>query len=158
MGQTLGPRAIQQMREIAKQVLFGNQNVGARHRRVYRARGSRSTPCPERNEIIQLTVIGQPTTGTLDYTQTISGTPDTVTFNFDDTSTEIQAALESHSEIAAGQVSVTGGPLPNATVTIEFTSGLGGINHPIPTLNWTNLTGGTGVAVIVSVDTQGHPN
>lgn len=118
--------------------------------------------CQSRNEIIQLTVIGSPTGGTFDLTIDIDGgtgtAGETVTLNYNDTSSDVQTALEGHTDIVSGDVSVSGGPLPDATITIEFTGNLASTNIPIPTADWSSLTGGSGVAVIVSVDTQGYPN
>lgn len=115
-----------------------------------------SRRCPTQNEIIQFAILGKPTSGTFEFTQEIGGTPDSVTIQCTAHSSEVQTSLEGHSEIAAGQVICAGGPLPNATVTIEYTSDLGGINHDIPNFNWTNLAGGTGVGMYAIVVQQGH--
>lgn len=106
------------------------------------------------NEIQQVTIFGSPTGGTFD----LYFDDEAVELNYDDTSTEVQTALEGHSGIASGDVTVTGGPLPNATITIEFTGNLANTNVPIMVADWGSLTGGTGVGVLISVSQPGAPN
>jgi hypothetical protein len=156
MGATLGPKAVQQMEEIARRVLSGVRNTGG-HRARWMGRGSGRNSCPERNEIHQLTLIGSPTTGTLELSFTIDAVTDSVTLNYDDTASEVEDQMETHSEVGAGQVSVSGGPLPDATITIEFTGTLAGTAILPPVLTWGTLSG-TGVAAIVSRPQSGHPH
>lgn len=111
--------------------------------------------CNPRNEIIQVTIIGQPTGGTFDLQLTLDGVTEALEIDFDATDSEVETVLESHSEAASGDFSVSGGPFPNTTMTIEFLQNFAATNIPIPTADWSGLTGGAGVGMIISVDTQG---
>lgn len=128
-------------------------NPGLREEKVVRAgRGG----CRSRNEIWQITVLGTPTGGTFDVDMNVLGTTETMQFNFDDTSTEVNTELETHTKIASGDVTVSGGPLPDAAITIEFTGDLANHEFPVPVIDFASLTGGSGVGVI-AVCYHGHP-
>jgi hypothetical protein len=89
---------------------------------------------------------------------TVNSTEETLTFNYDDTAAEVQTELETHSEIASGDVTVTGGDFPDATIQIEFVSNLAHTYVPLPTSDWNGLTGGSGVMVIASWAEIGYPD
>jgi len=67
MGATFGDRALQQLRQMRRDIeRIKNRDPQPMRRRFFGA--DASAPCPERNEKIQLTVLGQPTSGTLTMT------------------------------------------------------------------------------------------
>ncbi|MFE6223015.1 hypothetical protein [Streptomyces sp. NPDC057854] len=90
-----------------------------------------------------------------------SATAGTITITFDGQTTgsiaynaaaaTVQAALEALSNIAPGDVTVSGGPLPG-TITLTFGGQYQGVNVPQVTVTPTGLTGGT---VTVSTTVQG---
>lgn len=146
------------MDRVSKAVLAHERRPGAndtRHRGRYPIGVGGS--CPDRNEIHQLTVLGSPTGGTFDMDLTLNGVTETLTFNYDDTSTEVNTELETHSEAASGDFTVTGGPFPNATMQIEYIQNFAATAISLPTLDWGSLTGGTGMAVIPSRPQSGYP-
>lgn len=115
--------------------------------------------CPDRNEIHHLTVLGGPTGGTFTAEYTIGGITEILTFAYDATATTVQEIFEEeHSGVQEGDVEVTGGPFPNATIQIEFKENLEATAIPLPLLDWDDLTGGAGVAVIGSRPQSGFPN
>ncbi|MGH9936577.1 MAG: hypothetical protein ACREAM_10050, partial [Blastocatellia bacterium] len=75
------------------------------------------------------------------YTITYSGqTTSAIAYNA--TAATIQAALEALSNLAPGDVLVTGGPLPTAQIQIRFAGTLAGTNVAEITINSGSLTGG----------------
>ena len=106
--------------------------------------------CDPQNAILQVTVLGSPAGGTFDLILTVGG-PETITLNYDDTAAAVKTALESHSEIAAGDVKVTGGPFPDATMQIEFQGDLANTPIAVPLAAWNGFSGGAGVGVITSI-------
>lgn len=118
----------------------------------------RGGPCPDRNEIHQITILGKPTGGTLSITLTVNSVAETDTVDWDATASEVKTALETHAQIAVDDIEVTGGPFPNATMQIEFVENLAATAIALPILNWASLTGGTGVAAIPSRPQSGFPN
>jgi hypothetical protein len=128
-------------------------NTPKRGEKVVRAgRGG----CKSRNEIWQITITGSPTGGTFDLDINILGVTETLTFNFDDTSSEVVTELETHTNIASGDVDVTGSSFPDSTIIIEFTGDLANHEFPVPVIDFGALTGGTGVGMI-AVCYHGHP-
>lgn len=130
-------------------------NTPKRGEKVVRAgRGG----CRNRNEKWALTIGGTPTGGTFDMDLNVLGTTETMQFNFDHTSAEVQTELETHTNIASGDVTVTGGPFPDADIMIEFTGDLA--NHAMdkPPIDFAALTGGSGMIVVLSRWTPGYPN
>jgi len=107
--------------------------------------------CDQQNTIMQVTVLGTPTGGTFDLHLTVGGSKETLQFAFDDNSTEVDTELDTHTEITSGDVVVTAGPFPDATIQIEFKVNLKNTNIMLPTADWDSLTGGSGVGVIVSL-------
>jgi hypothetical protein len=108
-----------------------------------------------RNNIFIGTHFESPGTGTLSVqTITITGTPTSGTFtlthnshvtsalNWNASASDIQTALEALTGIGAGQVLVTGGPLPSAQVTITFTGTLS-YTRVLPVTVTNTITGGS---------------
>ena len=114
-------------------------------------RERRFQTCDPQNAIMQITVLGSPTGGTFDLHLTVGGSKETLQFAFDDNSTEVDTELDTHTEITSGDVVVTAGPFPDATIQIEFKVNLKNTNIALPTANWSSLTGGSGVGVIASL-------
>lgn len=105
--------------------------------------------CVSTNEKWQIIVLGSPTSGTFDLGVTVNGTKETLTFNYDDTAAEIATEFKTHSEIGASDVTVTDGPLPDTSVTIEFTGDLAGTAMTVPPeIDFGSLTGTSGVLVV----------
>jgi hypothetical protein len=113
--------------------------------------------CRGRNEIWQITVFGTPTADTFAMELNVLGTTETMTIDFDMSAADFETELETHSEIASGDVEVTGGPLPDALINIEFKGDLANHRMPPPTIDFSDLTGGTGVGVVLARYQPGHP-
>lgn len=126
---------------------------GSEYRPVY---PSLNPQCPAQNEIQVLTIFGSPTGGTFDLDVTVDGTTETVVIDFDATAAEVETQLETHSEIASGDVDCSGGDFPDVAIQIEFEGDLAETGIPIMMPDHTLLTGGSGVAVFVSVDQHGR--
>lgn len=96
----------------------------------------------------EIRIEGVATGGTFDLDVAIdddgtgAGTPETLTFNYNDTSSAVQTEYETHTEIASGDIDVKGGPLPNTAVYVVFLSS-GNLNRDQPpgTPDSTSLTG-----------------
>ena len=118
-----------------------------------------ASSCEAQNEIQIINIFGLPTGGTFDLVVTVDGTgtanSETMTFDFDFTSAEIETELETHADISSGDVDCTGGPLPNAAVKVEFIGDLANTDISIMMPDHTDLTGGSGVGVLISVDQHG---
>jgi hypothetical protein len=100
------------------------------------------------NEVERISTTGTVTAGT--FTITYGG--QTTTANaWNSTAVAIQAALEALSNIAVGDVAVTGGPLPATPVDITFTGNLG-VQNITPITTTDTLTGG---ATAVTTTTGG---
>lgn len=82
-----------------------------------------------------------------DYTLTYSG-QETAAIAFDATAAEVQAALEALSNIAPGDVVVTGAD--GGPYTVEFTGSLARTNVAQMTSDATNLTGGASTATVAT--------
>ena len=83
-------------------------------------------PTSGRNEIQRLTPGGTISAGT--YKVTFEG-QQTAAIAWDATAALVQAALEDLSNVAVGDVIVSGGPTQTAFLTIQFTKNLGGIDR-----------------------------
>jgi hypothetical protein len=103
------------------------------------------------NEVQRATISGTPTGGT--FTLTYSG-QSTGAIAYNATSAAVVTALEGLSNIGAGDVTATGGPLPGTAVDVTFTGALGGVNVAQMTAT-SSLTGGTTPAVTVTTVTEG---
>jgi len=106
------------------------------------------------NEIQRVTITGSPTGGTFTITyaaQTTTGIARNAT------AATVQAALEALSNIAPGDVLVTGGPGPDIPYTVEFMGTLGHADLAQMTAT-SSLTGGTTPAVAVTTVAGGSPS
>lgn len=128
----------------------------SRGSRMVRMAGADGGGCDSQNAKIQWTIFGKPTGGTFTSVLTINAVSETITFNWDDDATEVDTALATHSELAGTDVTVTGGPFPNATIEVEFVGDQALTNIALPVSSWGSLTGGTGVAVLTSLSQLGH--
>jgi hypothetical protein len=126
------------------------------NRRKRRPIGDDGGGCDKQNAKIQWTVFGKPTGGTFTSILTINAVSETITFNWDDDATDVDTALATHSELVGSDVTVTGGPFPNATIEVEFVGTQAETNIALPVSNWGSLTGGSGVAVLTSLSQLGH--
>lgn len=110
--------------------------------------------CVARNEIWHVTIAGGPTGGTFALQVNVNGTSESKTFNYNDNAAAVDTVLDTHAEIANGDVTVTGGALPNVTVVIEFTGDLAATDivagGAAPYADWSSLTGGSGVSVTIT--------
>lgn len=102
------------------------------------------------NEKQRITTTGSPTGGTFTLTYS-SQTTSSIAYNA--SAGTIQTALEALSNIAPGDVVVTGGPLP-AQVSVEFTGTLALTNVSQMTKT-DSLTGGTSPATVITTTQQG---
>lgn len=106
------------------------------------------------DEVQRITITGSPTGGTFTLTysaQTTTGIPRNAT------AAAVQTALEALSNIAPGDVVVTGGPGPDIPYTVEFTGTLGHTNVAQMTATPT-FTGGTTPAIAVTTVQSGSPS
>lgn len=105
------------------------------------------------NETQRITITGTPTGGT--FALTFNGqTASAVARNA--SAANVVTALEALSNIAPGDVSATGGPLPGTPVDVTFAGAYEGVNVPMMTADGSGLTGGTDPAVTITTVTQGH--
>jgi len=152
-GYTLGPKALEQIRRV----VWSEATKVVRNAAPIRGRWQRGGGCSSQNCKLQIHVFGGPTGGTFDFDLTVNGVEETLTLNYDDTAAEVKTELETHSEIAVDDVTVTDGPLPSATIEIEFVENLKNTDIGVPTTDWSSLTGGSGVAVLFSKTQLGYP-
>jgi hypothetical protein len=103
------------------------------------------------NEVQRITITGTPTGGT--FTITWNGQT-TTAIAFNATNATVLAALEALSNIAVGDVSVTGGPFPGSTMDVTFLANLGNTNVAAMTTT-DSFTGGSSPASAVSTITAG---
>jgi hypothetical protein len=100
------------------------------------------------NEVQTVTITGAPTGGT--FTLTYSGQT-TAGIAYNATAAAVKAALEALSNIAAGDVTVTGtGPY-----TVTFVKNLAGKDVAAMTASGTGLTGGTTPSATIATSTAG---
>lgn len=97
------------------------------------------------NEVQTVTITGAPTGGT--FTLTLNGqTTSGIAFNA--IGSAVQTALEALSNVAPGDVTVTGGA--GGPYSVEFGGAYAGVNVPTMTASGTSLTGGTSPSVGVA--------
>lgn len=118
--------------------------------------------CPDRSEIHYYTIIGGPTGGTFTVGLAVPDENDdlvteTITLDWDMTAEEVKTEFETHSEAESGDFDVTGGPFPNATISVMYTGNLAGKTFTPPIVNYTNLTGGDSKGVFVVRAQPGYP-
>lgn len=104
------------------------------------------------NEIQTVTITGSPTGGT--FTLTFQGQT-TAGIAYNATAATVQAALEALSNIAPGDVVVTGGPMPGVGVVVTFQGQYAGIDVTQMTGSAAGLTGGTPVLTIATLTNGG---
>ncbi|MDB4786225.1 hypothetical protein OAG36_00675 [bacterium] len=123
------------------------------------------TTCDSQNEIQQLVIFGSPTGGTLTLYLEVNDVLEGVTVNWDDTGDEVEIALQTHSEISnvgtatgspSDDLTVTGGPLPDAPVRVQFIGDFATTAIELMYADFSGLTGGTGVGVIVFRERAGR--
>jgi hypothetical protein len=98
-----------------------------------------------------ITITGTPTGGTFTLTyssQTTSAIP------YNATAAAVKSALEALSNIEAGDIIATGGPLPGSPVVVTFTGSLAGTNVAQMT-STPSLTGGSTPTVTVTTSSAG---
>lgn len=88
---------------------------------------SQTTTVAPQNEKQTVKINNNPTSGT--FTLTYDGQT-TAAIAYNASNSAIVSALEALSNIGVGDVAVTGGPLPNRTITIEFKGALAATNVP----------------------------
>lgn len=103
------------------------------------------------NERQRVTITGSPTGGTFTLTYS-SQTTGPISYNANPQA--IQQALEALTNVAPGDVIVSGGPLPATPVDIEFAGALGGLDVTLVTTT-ASFTGGTSPAAAVTVIAAG---
>jgi len=144
-------------RRIIKCVERSESPLDASLNRRRRAAVAEGSGCDRQNCIWHIYVMGKPSGGTLDLTITIGTTTETITLNWDDTAAEIKTTLATHSAIASeSNLTVTGGPFPNAVIAVEFKGDLAGQDIALPLSSWENIAGGFGIGVIVALAQRGH--
>lgn len=106
-------------------------------------------------EVQTVTITGSPTGGTFTLSLDRNGVTRTTTaLPYNATIAQVQAALEALDNIGAGNVVVTGGPLPGSAITVTFGGALGSENVNQMTAAHA-FTGGTTPAIAVATTTQG---
>lgn len=101
-----------------------------------------------------LTETGSPTGGT--FTLTFNGQT-TAAIAYDATAAQIASALEALGNIgSSSNITVAGGPINSANVTVTFKGLLGNQPVPLTTVNDSGLTGGTSPAVTAATTTAGQ--
>jgi hypothetical protein len=100
-------------------------------------------------EVQTVTITGTPTGGT--FTLTFDGQT-TGALPYNATAAQVRAALNLLTSVGPAGVTVTGGPLPGAAVTVTFN---GSGDKPQMTASATGLTGGTTPAVAIATTTVG---
>jgi hypothetical protein len=104
------------------------------------------------SEVQRITITGAPTGGT--FTLTFQGQT-TAGIAYNAIASAVQSALEALSNIAPGDVTVTGGPLPGSFVTVTFGGAYAGTDVTQMTASSAGLTGGTTPTVTVTTVTAG---
>lgn len=103
------------------------------------------------DEVQTFALYGTPTGGT--FTLTFDGQT-TGALNYNDSAATVDTALEALSNIGAGDVAVTGGPLPGSSLTITFGGALTETNVANITCDPGSLTGGS-ISASVAETTPG---
>ncbi len=103
------------------------------------------------SELQQITITGAPDSGS--FTLTYDGQT-TAAIAYNAAASAVASALAALSNIAAGDVTATGGPLPSAAVDVAFAGNLSGRNVSQMTAT-SSLTGGTTPTVTVTTVSEG---
>lgn len=98
-----------------------------------------------------ITITGTPAGGTV--LANFDGQPITIPYN--SSAATLLGLLEALSNIAVGDVSVSGGPLPGTPLVVEFLSTGAWVNEDVPliTITTNSLTGGTAPAMTITSQT-----
>jgi hypothetical protein len=102
-------------------------------------------------EVQTVTITGAPTGGTFTLTL-VDQTTAAIAYNA--TAADVATAVAALSNVGAGNVTGSGGPLPGTAVTLTFSAALGNVAEMTAT---SALTGGTTPAVTVATTTEGAP-
>jgi len=103
------------------------------------------------NEVQTITVTGTPTGGS--FTLTLNGQT-TAAIAYNAAATAVKTALEALTNIAVGDVTTSGGPLPTTAVTVTFAGAYASSDVAQMTATG-SFTGGTSPAVAVTTTTPG---
>lgn len=112
--------------------------------------------CDTVSAIHKIYTPGRPAGGTFTLNQTINGVTESIVISYNAINAAIKTAYEGHSQIAVNDVVISGGPLPNAVVIVEFVNNLANQDIALPAEDWNSLTGGLGVYVEVTMASKGH--
>lgn len=104
------------------------------------------------SDVQTVTITGGPTGGT--FTLTLAGQT-TAAIAYNATAADAATAVAALSNVGAGNVTGSGGPLPGTAVTLTFTGSMGNVAEM--TADGTGLTGGTTPTVAVATTTEGAP-
>lgn len=100
--------------------------------------------CAGRNERWGIYPIGPPTGGDFKFITKVKGVTEDVEFAYNASNATVLAAFEAHAEIGAGNVAITGGPLPTTSIQVEFKVDLKNGLVPVP---FTDLAGLDGTSI-----------
>lgn len=113
--------------------------------------------CEGRNEQWILYLQGPPDDGSLSFPLIINGANFTITIPYNSTASEVETLLEAHPQVASGDVIVSGGPLPTASIIIEWTNNLADGLIPVPSVSIIGLIGSGLGATLIRTE-RGFPN
>ena len=82
-----------------------------------------------------------PSAGTWDVDLTVNASTETLTFNWDTTSTQMQTELLTHTELTSGDVTCVGGPFPSVAIYAVWTITDADLTDGYPSLDLSSLTG-----------------
>jgi len=116
--------------------------------------GEKGGDCTAQDCIMDVSVLGSPSGGTFDLTFTIPDSSsgdiatDTLTFGWDDSTSDFSEAMAEHTNVTEGDIMCTGGPFPDANIRMHFINDLKETPVQLPMRDWGSLTGrGAGVLV-----------
>lgn len=118
--------------------------------------------CKGRNEVWKFKVTGTPTGGSFDVDVTVSGTQETLTFNYNWTAAQVKTELATHTKLASTDLDTAGGPFPGAEITVEFIGDFAkkkmyNSAANAPRIDDSGLTGGTSPAAFLDPMQPGSP-
>lgn len=112
--------------------------------------------CDQQNAIIDISIFGNPASGTFDMILTVNNVAETLTFNWDDSTTDVATELATHSELVSSDVSVSGFTFPTGTMRIEFIGTVANTPISLPVVDWSNLDPVAGIGIICAMAQLGH--
>lgn len=118
--------------------------------------------CRHRNEIWKLKVTGTPTGGSFDIDVTVKSSQETLTINYNWTAAQVKTEFATHSELASGDLSTSGGPFPGSEIIVQFQGSYAkklmyDSDSNAPVIDDSSLTGGTSPAAWLIPMTPGYP-